>query len=204
MDGYTATSLVPSEDEMSKVTEVFARMRDSVIEASRLSGTVSALQEQVNALAENVSKLRKSNEFMDSHIVELRGQRDRFQQQYQEQVGLSAALRSERDKLEQHNGNQANELHRLNAEVASLKESLAKAQDEALDWMVKHDDASQKLEAISKMFQSPAADVPQPVIEQAKVEPPRTETGQFAPRVGYSDPEPSEDERPAWPRRDYY
>ena len=201
MDGTTVTTLTPSEDEMSKVTEVFARMRDSVIEASQLSSTVRDLQGQVNSLAEQVQRLRKNNEFMDSHIIDLRTQRDQFQSQYREQVSANATLIGERDRLATHNANQQEELHRLNNEVAALRHSLEKAQDEALDWMVKHDDASQRLEAITKLV-TPKVEVEHP-LPPTVTEVPRTETGQFASRQ-----EPEAEQEPetdtSWPRRDYY
>ena len=142
MDGTTATTLAPSEEEMRGVAETFARMRDAVIDASKLASEVAELRNAVGSLRNELESLRSTNRWMDGQITELRKQRD-------EEVELSTNLnreltstRNDRDSLQVHCDNQRETLARLNAQVAQLHtendawlaevDKLSKERDEAL------------------------------------------------------------------------
>ena len=190
-DNPTMESKVnPTESEMNMVTEVFSKMRDSVIEASALASEVAKLRVQVDEIAKETDNLRQTNRWMDGQIVELRRARDDAEVRYGNASNERDEVKRERDRLQTHSDNQSAELHRLNEEVTTLRVSRDKAQDEALDWMVKCDDATEKLKVIEALF-APKPSIPStetapfsPSVSKPWTEQDRTPTGQFLPKRG--------------------
>ena len=128
MDGTTATTLAPSEEDMTRVTEVFAKMRDTVIDASKLAGEVAELRNSVGALRNELETLRERNRWADEQITTIRMQRDEAMAQRSEFSNDCAKARNERDELQRHCDNQRETLARLNEQVAQLR----KERDDAL------------------------------------------------------------------------
>jgi chromosome segregation ATPase len=173
MDGTTATNLAPSEDEMSKTAEVFAKMRDAVIDASKLAGEVASLRGEVESVRNEVNHLRDTNRWMDSQITELRIARDAA---IADRSSLADALNSTRSELVQaqaHANNQSRELARLNEQITTLRKERDDAQYEAMSMSEHAQDLEKKLGTIEAVFGKPVESKPveqprDPVTQQWK------------------------------------
>ena len=128
MDGTTATTLAPSEEDMQKVTEVFARMRDAVISASRLAVEVNELRNSVGALRNELETLRRREQWADEQITGLRVARDEALATCNRQAAEIVNIRNDRDSLQVHCDNQRETLARLNEQVAELRKERDDAQ----------------------------------------------------------------------------
>ena len=128
MDGTTAITLAPSEEEMNQSVDIFSRMRDAVIGASKLASEVDELRNAVGSLRNELESLRSTNRWMDGQITELRQQRDEAMAQRSEFSNDCAKARNERDELQRHCDNQRETLARLNEQVTELR----KERDDAL------------------------------------------------------------------------
>ena len=128
MDGTTATTLAPSEEEMRGVAETFARMRDAVIDASKLASEVAELRNAVGSLRNELESLRSTNRWMDGQITELRKQRD--DAHYQLTIANDELNKTfnDRNSLQVHCDNQRETLARLNEQVAELRKERDEAQ----------------------------------------------------------------------------
>lgn len=73
-----------TEVDMGTVERVFRYASDTIVEASRLRGEFMALSAEVNALREDLAKLRRHNEFLDEQLTHVRQQRDDSHRKVQE------------------------------------------------------------------------------------------------------------------------
>lgn len=166
-DGNTATTLVPSEEEMNKIAETFAKMRDAVIDASALAQEVSQLRSEVAQVKGEMESLRRTNHWLDSQVTELRQQRDQATRDKQAVLDELNRANAEKQSLTITVDNQRSELHRLNEEVARLKRERDDAEMRALEEQEGNAELHKKLQAIEAVF------APKPEAQ------PRSESGQF-------------------------
>lgn len=178
MDGTMATTLAPSEDEMTKVTEVFAKMRDAVIDASKLAQEVAELRSAVEGMQRELASLRDSNRWLDQQVTELREQRDTALREKHEVLSHGLQLQGEVSRLQAHGDSQRAELARLNERVTGLLHDNDMIAKQA--WATEEENKAlkAKLEAIQAVFGRVESAAPQPV-SYAEVQP-RAETGQWA------------------------
>lgn len=207
MDGTTATALAPSEDEMNKITEVFGKMRDTVIAASALAKEVGELRSAVGDLRKEVDHLRETNHWLDQQCTELRTQRD---QAIRDKGGVIDELNKAQRELSDtkyHTENQRAELVRLNEQIASLKRERDDANFRVLELEEANATLAEKLAKIGDLFSPPLKEFPKEESETERAlqvsaqtpTPPyveRAPTGQFAPkpRGEYESFDPHEDE----------
>lgn len=134
-DGNTTTSLVPSEEEMNIVTQTFDKMRDAVINGSKLAEEVAELRKTVEALRlttqglqRDIEYYRERNAALDDALISAKHERD-------EAKSKEAALRRE---LEDTEGNliSANStidsLRGMLSSQISQKDAVVKERDDAL------------------------------------------------------------------------
>lgn len=72
------------EVDMSTVERVFRYASDTIVEASRLRGEFQQLSYEVAGLRDDLSKLRRQNEFLDEQLTHVREQRDNAHRKTQE------------------------------------------------------------------------------------------------------------------------
>jgi len=122
MDGNTATiSPVVSEEQMRSVAETFERMRDAIINSSKLAEEVAELRVSVEGLRQEVEKARSTNRWLDEQVTQLRQARDLvFAERNKAQADL-IEMTADRDRLQRHADNQRAELERLNRELSESK-----------------------------------------------------------------------------------
>ena len=65
-----------TEDEMTQAANIFAKMRDAVIDASHLAGEVAELRKAVGDLRREVEVLRRDNHWLDEQLTTMRKSRD--------------------------------------------------------------------------------------------------------------------------------
>ena len=163
MDGTTATTLAPSEDEMRKVTEVFAQMRDAVIASSQLASEVQELRNAVGSLRNELESLRSTNRWMDGQITELRQQRDEALAAKEGAQSAYARVTHERDDLQRHCDNQRATLAGLNEQVAALRKERDEAQYEAESYKDAVKGLQAKLDAVIGLVCPKPEPVPVPI-----------------------------------------
>ena len=190
MDGTTATTLAPSEEDMSKVAEIFGQMRDAVIGASKLASEVDELRNAVGSLRNELENLRSTNRWMDGQITELRVARDEALATCNRQAVDIVNLRNDRDSLQVHCDNQRETLARLNEQVAELRKERDDAQFLAEVLKGDKEELQGKLDTIVGLV------CPKPEPSPIEVEQPRDPvTQQFKP---YGDDFNLSDDRPRW------
>jgi chromosome segregation ATPase len=148
MDGTTATTLAPSEEDMNRVTEVFAKMRDAVISASQLAQEVGELRNAVGSLRNELESLRSTNRWMDGQITDLRAQRDSLQERHTLATQEIARLASDKEDLQRHCDNQRATLAGLNEQVAALRRANGELESTALEAWAARDELQKKLDAV--------------------------------------------------------
>lgn len=185
MDGTTATTLAPSEDEMNKITEVFGKMRDTVIAASALAKEVGELRNAVGDLRKEVDHLRETNHWLDQQCTELRTQRDQAIRDKSATIDELNRAKSELDLVQHHFNNQQMELARLNDEIAKVKRERDDANFRVLELEEAKEASDKRLAAVQS-----ALGIAQPVKElepipqpSPEAEQPRAASGQFQPKA---------------------
>ena len=181
-DGTTATTLAPSEDEMSKIADTFGRMRDAVISASQLASEVANLRVTVDGLRREMEDYRQSNRWLDQQVTELRQARDQALRDKSATVDILNEVTKDRDGLRVHSENQREQLARLNDEVARLRKERDDAQFLAEVLREERNELDERIHAIDLALH--------PVVKEPKAdeslprygEQPRSEGGQFQPK----------------------
>lgn len=79
------------DNEMARVTEVFDKARNAIIDASRLAKEVAALRETVETVKTDLQGLRERNAFLDDMLASVRRQRDEAETEL-------AATKAQRDE----------------------------------------------------------------------------------------------------------
>lgn len=176
MDGTTATTLAPSEDEMRGVAETFGRMRDAVIDASKLASEVAELRNSVGALRNELENLRSTNRWMDGQITELRVARDEALATCNRQAAEIVNIRNDRDSLQVHCDNQRETLARLNEQMTRLREERDIAQMYLEKTGKERDDLQAKLDLVTELVCPKVVAEPSPVVVEQPRDP---ETQQF-------------------------
>jgi chromosome segregation ATPase len=168
MDGTTATTLAPSEDEMNKIAETFAKMRDFVIDTSRLAGEVAELRREVEATADELQILRGTNRWMDAQITELREARDEAISEKHASEDAAFQARQEVERLTAYSERQREELGRLNKKLVETDNDLLTEMSHSEGLVTELRALKAKLAAIQAVF--------------AVTEQPRAEDGKFQPK----------------------
>ena len=182
MDGTMATTLAPSEDEMNKITEVFGKMRDTVIAASALAKEVEELRSAVGDLR----KERETNHWLDQQCTELRTQRDQAVRDKGATIDELNRVQVELKDTTHRVDNQRGELVRLNDRIASIKLERDDANFRVLELEEAKAESDKKLQAIKDAIG--LKEVPKEPEQVHTAEPeavneqPRAETGQFRPK----------------------
>jgi chromosome segregation ATPase len=84
-DGNTTTPagqpalLVPSEEQMRSVIDYVQRMKDAIVEGTKLAEEFHSLQGEVAALRKDMEFFRVRNGILDEHLQHARAQRDEAQ-----------------------------------------------------------------------------------------------------------------------------
>ena len=115
-----------TEEEMTATANIFAKMRDAVIDASHLATEVAELRKAVGDLRREVEVLRRDNHWLDEQLTNMRKSRDDAQDEAKSQ---SAARQIADESL-------ANEVRSHDFTKATLTQSqqtLAQAQKERDD-----------------------------------------------------------------------
>ena len=128
MDGTTATTLAPSEEEMNHAVGYIQRMKDAIVEGSKLAQSFAELRGEFDKMRGELESLRSTNRWMDTQITELRVARDEALATCNRQATEIVNLRNEGDSLRVHCDNQRETLARLNEQVGALR----KERDDAL------------------------------------------------------------------------
>ncbi len=128
MDGTTATTLAPSEEEMNHAVGYIQRMKDAIVEGSRLAQSFAELRGEFDKMRGELESLRSTNRWMDTQITELREQRDRAIETSNKQATELVNLKHDYTNSQLHCDNQRETLARLNEQVAQLR----KERDDAL------------------------------------------------------------------------
>ena len=200
MDGTMATTLTPSEDEMNKITEVFGKMRDTVIAASALAKEVGELRSAVGDLRKEVDHLRETNHWLDQQCTELRTQRDQAVRDKAATIDELNRVQVELKDTTHRVDNQRGELVRLNDRIASIKLERDDANFRVLELEEAKAESDKKLQAIKDAID--LKEVPKEPEQVHTAEPeavneqPRAETGQFQPKprswweeLGHNEPQ---------------
>lgn len=82
-----------TEDEMTQAANIFAKMRDAVIDASHLAGEVAELRKAVAGFRQEMDALRRDNHYLTEVVSDLRTKRDAL-------IEEAKTLRQERDSAE--------------------------------------------------------------------------------------------------------
>ena len=196
-DGTTATTLAPSEDEMSKVAETFGKMRDAVIGASQLASEVAELRRSVERLRTDVEEYRASNRWLDQQVTELREQRDAANRNWTSTEKERDAARAERDYLQTHAENQREQLARLNEQMTMLRKERDDAEYRAMELGEENMELRDRIKAIDVALhpvvkEAEAANDKElanwsDVTRDAVANQPRSEGGQFQPKPSYEE-----------------
>lgn len=148
MDGTTATTLAPSEDEMQNAVSYIQRMKDAVVEGSKLAQEFAALRVEVDGLKHELEHLRETNRWMDGQITELRGQReDALAKVYATQQELSQ-VKTERDGLFTECENQRRHIDSLVEKLMTLHADRDQVHIEGLKALEELDTAKAQLARI--------------------------------------------------------
>lgn len=76
-NGNMATQVSPvSEQEINMVHDIFRRLADTVVNASKASGDIVAIRGELESLKLDIEYLRNRNRELDAEVVEVRRQRD--------------------------------------------------------------------------------------------------------------------------------
>lgn len=70
--------MTPTEDEMGRFLATFQRMRDAIVAGSKLAQEFAELRGQVQALREDLDKVRNINATLDEALLSSRQARDGF------------------------------------------------------------------------------------------------------------------------------
>ena len=196
MDGTMATTLTPSEDEMNKITEVFGKMRDTVIAASALAKEVEELRSAVGDLR----KERETNHWLDQQCTELRTQRDQAVRDKAATIDELNRVQVELKDTTHRVDNQREELVRLNDRIFSVKLERDDANFRVLELEEAKAESDKKLQAIKDAIGLKEIPKEPEQVHTAKPEAvneqPRAETGQFQPKprswweeLGHNEPQ---------------
>lgn len=128
--------MTPTEDEMDRFLATFQRMRDAIVAGSKLAQEFAELRGQVQALREDLDKVRNINATLDEALLSSRQARDGFAADLREaNIQLTEAnikLNDTRREREEQRG-RADAAEQLAAEQARTIEELIKHGDVAVE-----------------------------------------------------------------------
>ena len=130
-----------TEDEMTQAANIFAKMRDAVIDASHLAGEVAELRKAVGDLRREVEVLRRDNHWLDEQLTTMRKSRD---DAMAEAGDAKAKLHEVQRDRDQWSSNHA----RISDQLISMENELLQARKDRDDEAYRNLELSEELEKV--------------------------------------------------------
>ena len=130
-----------TEDEMTQAANIFAKMRDAVIDASHLAGEVAELRKAVGDLRREVEVLRRDNHWLDEQLTKMRKDRD-------DAITEAKANADEKAYAELNLRNEQSANAQMHQQVASLEGELTTVKRGRDDAEFKSLELSEELEKV--------------------------------------------------------
>lgn len=168
-DGTMATiSPVQESDEMTHIRSIFDRAANAIVEASELNKQVQELRSTVDALKQDVDRIRAQNSWLDEQLTNVRRARDEANGKLQNAEGEVASLKEQLEASKRANED-------LNAQLTAARQVLDQTKHERDDYGMKHMAAQEELEkanaALAKFEEVLSGLRPKPVQEQTATPP---------------------------------
>lgn len=126
--GTTATQVSPkvTEQEISMVHEIFSRLANTIVEASKAGSELAAMRSELEGLRVDIEYVRKRNRELDEEVTEVRRQRD---EAIRERDEAQARVKELKDN-EFYNGEELARLRRDLEEAQASNVSLRRERDD--------------------------------------------------------------------------